>query len=639
MRKKIDKNSDTVIIEGSEHTLHSTNRRGFLKGAAAGAASAVALPHTQTARAAVRQLPVAALPTSAMVAAEAGPSPAGSPRIIEHPASDYMVDVFRSLDLEYVATNPGSSFKALHESLINYGGNQRPEILTCLHEESAVGMAHGYAKITGKPMMALLHGTVGLMHGSMAIFNAYADRVPIYIVSATHEDPAFWVNRYHSAQDMGALVREYVKWDAHSNDIHKFGRHALHAYKQALMPPRGPVLLTLNHHLQERPLPESERPPVPKLTLAAPPQGDGNAVREAARWLVQAERPLITTERCARTPEGINMLVELAELLQVPVTGGERIDFPWTHPLYGDGGPDYEPDVILGLEVNDMAGVGDSARKVIEISSAQLAEKTNILSYGRYAEVDLSLAADAQATLPALIEEVGKQLTAERRRALQARGEQIRTAHVRRRRQEREQACYGWTASPVSTARLSAELWAQIRDDDWSLVSWQGFISGWPGKLWAMEKQHHYIGGYGAGGMGYNAQAAVGAALANKKHGRLSINIQGDGDLNYAPGVLWTAAHHQIPLLTVMHNNRAYHAEVMYVQQQCSVHNRGHDMAHIGTAIRDPDIDYAKMAQSYGMYAEGPIDDPAELGKALKRGLERVRAGEPALIDVRTQPR
>lgn len=643
MCKKTDKNIDTVTTEGSEHTLHSTNRRGFLKGAAAGAATAVALPHTRTAQAATRQLPAAALPTSAMVAAEAGPSQGGSPRIVEHPASDYMVDVFRSLDLEYVTTNPGSSFKSLHESLINHGGNQRPEILTCLHEESAVGMAHGYAKIEGKPMMALLHGTVGLMHGSMAIFNAYADRVPIYIVTANHDDPAFWVNRYHSAQDLGALVREYVKWDTQSRDIGKFGRHALHAYKQAQTPPRGPVLLTLDHELQARPLPESERPRVPKLTLATPPQGDGNAVREAARWLVQAERPLITTERCARTPEGIELLVALAELLQAPVSGGERVDFPWTHPLYGNGGPDYTPDVILGLEVNDMAGIGRSdgspRPKIIEIASTQLAGKANILSYGRYGETDLSLAADAQATLPALIEEVRDQLTAARRKAFRERGEKLKAAHARQHREDRERARYGWTASPVSTARLSAELWAQIRNEDWSLVSWQGFISGWPGKLWAMEKQYHYIGGYGAGGMGYNAQAAVGAALANKKHGRLSINIQGDGDLNYAPGVLWTAVHHQIPLLTVMHNNRAYHAEVMYVQQQCSIHNRGHDKAHIGTVIRDPDIDYAKMAQSYGMYAEGPIDNPADLAPAIRRGLERVRAGEPALINVLTQPR
>ena len=178
-----------------------------------------------------------------------------------------------------------------------------------------------------------------------------------------------------------------------------------------------------------------------------------------------------------------------------------------------------------------------------------------------------------------------------------------------------------------------------IKDDDWSLVGWQGFIGGWPGRLWDMDKKYHYIGGQGAGGIGYNAPAAVGAALANRKHGRLSINLQTDGDLNFAPGVLWTAVHHQIPVLTVMANNRAYHAEVMFLQHMAARHNRNPDRAAIGTTIKDPNIDYATMAKAYGMYGEGPIDDPNDLGPALRRGLERVRAGEPALIDVVTQPR
>ena len=157
--------------------------------------------------------------------------------------------------------------------------------------------------------------------------------------------------------------------------------------------------------------------------------------------------------------------------------------------------------------------------------------------------------------------------------------------------------------------------------------------------MWNFDKHHRYIGGQGAGAMGYGAPAAVGAALANRKHGRLSINIQTDGDLNYAPGVLWTACHHKIPLLTVMHNNRAYHQEVMFVQQMASQRNRGADRAHIGTTLREPNIDYAKMAQAYGMYGEGPIENPKDLGPALKRAIAVVKRGEPALVDVVTQPR
>ena len=235
--------------------------------------------------------------------------------------------------------------------------------------------------------------------------------------------------------------------------------------------------------------------------------------------------------------------------------------------------------------------------------------------------------------------EVQSGIRAANRGVIRTRGKQVADVHRQQRRQSVENARYGWNASPISTARLSAEIWNQVKKDDWSLVSWMGFISNWPATLWDIERHYQYLGFPGAGGMGYGAQAAVGAALANRKYGRLSINIQCDGDLNYAPGVLWTAVHHRIPLLTVMHNNRAYHAEVMFVQRTAARHKRGEDRAHIGTTIRDPDIDYAAMAAAYGMYSEGPIKDPAELGPALARALKIVRGGEPALLDVHTQPR
>jgi thiamine pyrophosphate-dependent acetolactate synthase large subunit-like protein len=252
---------------------------------------------------------------------------------------------------------------------------------------------------------------------------------------------------------------------------------------------------------------------------------------------------------------------------------------------------------------------------------------------------ELSIAADAEATLPALIEEVKRLITPDRKRVIVERGAKHGEANAQARQRAIEQARYGWDASPISLARLTAELWPLIKGEDWSLVSPQGFIAGWPNRLWNMDKLHRYIGGQGGGGMGYGAPAAVGAALANKKYGRLSINIQTDGDLNYAPGVLWTAVHHKIPLLTIMHNNRGYHQEVMFVQEQASIRNRGADRAWIGTTLRDPNIDYAKMAQSYGMHGEGPIADPAQLSAALKRGIESVKRGEPVLIDVVTQPR
>jgi len=234
---------------------------------------------------------------------------------------------------------------------------------------------------------------------------------------------------------------------------------------------------------------------------------------------------------------------------------------------------------------------------------------------------------------------VKKLITADRKRVIQERTAKHAQANDKARLEGKEVARFGWDSSPVSLARLAGELWPLIKNEDWSLVSPQGFVGGWPGRLWNMDKHYRYIGGQGAGGMGYGAPASVGAALANRKYGRLSINIQTDGDMNYSPGILWTAVHHKIPLLTIMHNNRGYHQEVMFVQQMCSERNRGVDRAHIGTTLREPNIDYAKMAQAYGMYAEGPISDPKDLAPALKRGIERVKKGEPVMLDVITQPR
>jgi len=268
-----------------------------------------------------------------------------------------------------------------------------------------------------------------------------------------------------------------------------------------------------------------------------------------------------------------------------------------------------------------------------------LFSRSNYQDFGRYAEVDLAIAADAQATLPSLIEACKKLITPERRAAMEARGKKLAEQHAKNRASDLEQAASGWDASPVSTARMAAELWDQLKSEDWSLVSDLTFVSNWPTRLWNFDKYYHFIGGHGAYGIGYGAPAAVGAALANKKHGRISVNIQCDGDLNYAPGVLWTAAHHRIPLLTIMHNNRAYHQELMFLQDMAARAQRGIDMAHVGTTITDPNIDYATMAKAYGMYGAGPISDPKDLGPAIKQALAVVKRGEPALVDVVSQPR
>jgi len=332
-----------------------------------------------------------------------------------------------------------------------------------------------------------------------------------------------------------------------------------------------------------------------------------------------------------------------------------RMNFPTRHPLYGTGSL-ATADLVVGLETPEFWNIthaqtpiskfGMESRlltrpdaRLATLSTVDLLTKANYQDFGRYSEVDLAIAGDAEATLPSLIEACRKLITADRRRAMDARGARFAEASKRIQDQALQDAAWGWDNSPITTARMSAEIWNQIKNEDWSLASEVVFQSFWPTRLWNFTKHYQFIGGHGAYGVGYNAPAAVGAALANRKYGRLTVNIQSDGDLNYAPGVLWTAAHHKIPLLNIMHNNRSYHQERMYVADMAARAQRDVSRVGIGNDINDPNVDYAAMAKAYGMYGIGPIENPADLGPALKRAIEVVKKGEPVLVDVISEPR
>ena len=567
---------------------------------------------------------------------------------------DYMVDVLRSLGIEYFAATPGNTFMGVHEAVINYGMLTQPTLrfITTMHEEASVAMAHGYAKIAGTPMACMMHTTVGLQHGAMAIYNAYADRVPIFMMvgaslDATRRSGA--VDWMHAATDGPAMVRDFTKWDDTPGSLRHFGESAVRAFKFAMTPPYGPTLLAVDTLMQEDEIPGGAvaTPSIPKLPRIAPPAGEEGAVREAARLLANAERPVIYADRAARTPEGMKLLVQLAEVLQAPVCdSNNRMNFPWRHPLNQSRRQRAllsDADVVLALEPSDPFSLftqTSAGAMKITISSVELAPKGNYQDLQRFAStVDLAMAADAEATLPMLIEEVKRQLPVSRQAALAARGKALAADHRDEMEAARDAAAIGWDDSPISVPRMCMELYEQIKGEDWSLVSPAAFQSHLPQALWTADKHYQYIGTQGAAGIGYIAPATLGAALANQKHGRLSVSIVGDGDLMFGPGILWTAAHERIPLLYVVHNNRAYHMEIMQLQVIANRRQRGIDRVHIGCRIDDPNIDYAAMAKSMGVYGEGPIENPRDLGPALKRALAVVKKGEPALVDVVSQGR
>jgi acetolactate synthase I/II/III large subunit len=657
----------------------SVNRRNFLSGAvAAGAGAALGLRGTAEGMPvggvnadAATQTPRGAQPTPAQAGAVPAPDLAAerdTPKdsrqlIVDRPGADFMVDVLKTLDIQYVAANPGSTFRGLQESIVNYGHNKMPEFLTCCHEESSVAMAHGYFKIAGKPMAAMVHGTVGVQHASMAIYNAYADRIPVLIISGnaidanTRRVPVEW---FHSVQDNAAMVRDYTKWDDTPVSLQHFSESMVRAYKIATALPGAPVMITVDMGLQEDEISKAyeAKLSIPKLAHDTPPQGDDGALREAAKLFVAAERPVIFADRYARTERAMPLLVELAELVQAPVLdSGNRVNFPSSHPLNQSGRKDLivAADFILALEPEDLWGLTHDIRdvigkpwasitgentKIVSIGTGDLLIKANYQDFQRYSSADIAITGDPETTLPRLIELVRAEISPIKNSAYAARRRKFEDDHRNTALQARAEAAVGWSLSPVHPARIAMELWDQVKNEDWSVVGNQ--VSApcfWSKRLWPMDKHYRHTGGNGAAGVGYGLPSAVGSALANRDRGRISVNFQNDGDFMYAPGALWTAAHHRIPLLSVMFNNRGYHQELMHIQIMEGRHNRGVENAGIGTALRDPDLNYAKIAQGMGVYAEGPISDPNELRGALARALVVVKRGEPALVDVVSQPR
>ena len=567
-------------------------------------------------------------------------------RAAQRPGSDLMIQILKDLEIEFVAANPASSFEGLQESIINYGAqpNTMPELITALHEESAVDMAHGYAKAEGKPMAVMLHGTVGLQHASMAIYQAYHDKTPILIIVG--RDDKFF-RQEQTANDIAGLTRAFTKWDAQPKSLRE-SLEAIHrAYKEAITPPMGPSIVVLDVELQKE---EAGSLQIPTYVPPSFQSINKKQAKEIAQNLLVAKNPRMHVGKL-RTPSGIKHTINLAELSGSSVRTSATamsMSFPEHHPQCGKG-HDINYDYILGLESD---GSNASIQGPSLLSNAENRDLTDI-GFGfirepvipprRNLSGDNDITADAESSIPLIVEQFKRLQTMQNQEKISIRvNNHTKTNAINYHNELRltlEKKRKGWNSSPVSLARLYSELWPLIRDLDWCLSSPTVFSSRHHVGLWEHNKPYSYLGMHGAGGIGYCIGASAGAGLAARGRDRIVINIQCDGDLNYTPGSLWTAAHHKLPLLTIMHNNRGYHQEVMYLHYMAGVRGRGSDRMHIGTTLREPFIDYAKLGEAYGVESEGPIEDPEKLSAAYKRGIASVLDGKPYLIDVITEPR
>jgi len=572
--------------------------------------------------------------------------------------SDIIVDLIKQFGFPYIALNPGASYRGLHDSLVNYGGNQ-PPMLLCQHEKIAVQIAHGYAKVTGKPMIAIVHDVVGMLHATMGIYYAYIDRAPIFVIGATgpmdESRRRPFIDWIHTANVQGEQVRHYVKWDYQPGSIEGVPDSFARAYAAMMTEPQGPIYMCYDAWLQEQPLTK---------TIALPERGDAKvpvpmaadraALEQVADRLLAARFPVLLAEYTGRAPNGFADLVKLAETVGAAVydTNG-RLNFPNRHPLNVsmDRSVFGEADLILSLDTRDwekpthkidrtertVAPLYPDGCEMIEIGFGDIGLSKWSMDYTRMPNCSLRVLGDTATAIPQLT-----RLCAARVAKSRDLGDKIakRAAGVKARHDglfskwERE-SLTDWDASPITLPRLAHEMWGVIKHEDWVLTACT--LQDWVLKLWDFDKPHRHAGR--ALGTGTQIGVSLGVALAHRGTGKLVIDIQPDGDLMFDAGALWTAAKNNIPLLIVMFNNRAYYNDWEHQIHVAEMRETPVERAYIGQDIAGPEPDFAALAKSCGWYAEGPITDPAEIAGALRRAIAKVKAGQPALVDTILRPR
>jgi thiamine pyrophosphate-dependent acetolactate synthase large subunit-like protein len=554
--------------------------------------------------------------------------------------SDVVAEVLRLLDVPYIALNPGASYRWLHDSLVNYLGNRAPQMLLCLHDETAVSIAQGYAKASDRMMAAALHANVGLLHASMPIFDAWCDRMPVLILGATGPWDADkrrpWIDWIHTCSDQGGLIRNFTKWDNQPGSVPAAVEAILRASQIAQTAPRGPVYVNLDSAVQEAKLDELPRlPDVSRYAPAARAEPSQQAVQQAAALLSGALNPLMLAGRVSRSVEAWNQRVRLAEKLNMRVLSQIKVGaaFPTDHPLHAAPPANRLPaevralvanaDVILSLDWLDLGGtlqqaLGDKAvtAKVIQVSCDVHSHRGWNFDYHALPPTDVQLLCEPDAAVPHLLAACNARPgDAPPKLAVAAKSEA--------------------PADGLTLSVLAENLRQAIAGKD---VCFTRLPLGWNGAYTHFRHPLDYIGYDGGAGVGSGPGITVGAALALRGSGRLAIGLHGDGDFLMGNTAVWTATHYQIPCLMIVCNNRSFFNDERHQERIAIQRGRPPENRWIGQHIGDPDIDIAAMARSMGAVGIGPVEKPEEMGSALELAVQAVEQGKVCVVDARVAP-
>ena len=569
--------------------------------------------------------------------------------------SDIIVDLIKAYDFPAIPLNPGASYRGLHDSLVNYGEDDPPMIL-CNHEKLAVQIAHGYAKATGKPMPAIVHNVVGLLHAPLAVYYAYIDRCPVFLMGATGPmDEKLrrpFIDWIHTAFAQGSAIRDYTKWDYQPGTIHGVPDSFARAYSIMMTEPQGPVYMVYDAGLQEAELKDKIEIPPPDA-VKVPPRlaADPKLIDTAANMLLAADYPILLTDYAARAPIGFDETVELAETLGCGVFDiNKRLGFPNKHPLSVSMHADAfkGADLVCALDVVDwtrgshkpnwetrqVEAITTSDCKWIDIGFADIEISKWATDYNKHHNWDMRILSDTANAIPALTRACKEKISEDQelQKKIAQRTELISSKHNSQWSKWQDDVKKFWDHDPMHEARMAAEIWEVIKDEDWVLSA--GTLKDWVRKVWDFDKPYRHPGRE----LGTATQfgMSLGVALAYKDTDKVVINLQPDGDLMFDLGGLWIAAKYEIPMLCLMYNNRAYYNDWAHQISVANKRGTDPDRAYIGMDLEGPAPDFAHIARGMDWWAEGPIMNPSDIQPAVREALKVVKSGKPALVDIIT---
>lgn len=571
--------------------------------------------------------------------------------------SDVVVELMQAYGIEYAFTNLGGTFRGLLDSIVNFGENKAPQVIECMHEEIAVSMAHGYSRVSGRPSVALVHNVVGTLHASMAIYDAYVGNAPVIVMSGTGPmsvpERRPWIDWVHTALVQGNLVRDFVKYDDQPHDTVSFPESFIRAHRTAVTEPKGPVYIALDAGWQEEHLSQPLTiPDVSKFAAPTPLQGDPAALRRAAELLAGAELPVIIAGNVGRNRGSVALLVELAEAGGIGVIdGGGPLCFPNTHRLDATGTNLLgQADVVVLLDHDEAEqaltergryprGGGTPRLKasatLVNIGLTDLWMRSTTTDVGRLYPFDLNIGADTSVAIPELTAQVRGMLgqRADRADLLSRREARVAEARAAARKKWDDELRRDTGKSPISHAQLAQATWNVIKGEQWVVA---GNAAGWVRRVWDMDRPGCTNGGIGgAAALGSNLPKAVGSGLAAKQEGGFCVAYEGDGDFLYVPSSIWTAVHHQIPVLMFVLNNGGYIGEGGHQRYISEMRDRSLDRLDVAIDFKNPGVSYTDIARGLGAHVEGPIENPDDLEPAIQRAFRAVKdKSTMALLDV-----